>query len=750
MRRTKNISKRIAAAILAAALMMTSTSATVLFNPMVVYAETLPDNNDISGTVDVSEGDRMTNNNGRINENRGIIDNNNTNGSVNENYSQITQNYGSVNDNKAKQSEDVSAGYVRENYGTITTNNGEVGSNRKNNDGSLKGKIETNNGKVASNGTGLTNGADDGNGIRTNNGNVSTNYGYIDDNQGAVNTNDGLINKNEGNDPTTTIYDSYIAKGVHQNNGTITLNTGLVEENRRAGTVTNNNGKVTTNNGTVTNNLRDADLGTGNIVTNNGLVENNHGVIENNVGNEVDTNGFTAVKGVKFNLEDGEITTNSGYVSQNYGTIDINDTTGYVNTNSDGNRTDSHTAIIKVNKGRVNKNSETVTLNTGTINYNEGTVTNNFGNVGCCGEYQDDSGNHPITSYIVNQYDGTLTAVPAQGTERNDTVITNFFGGTINGDGFVVENNFSDQNLTATNQYRCVSFVADDVSTRFSTDYGTGFTDKTLMNSDGTNGATKYYINVTGGNGSGTITIIAADGYEVKQSGQADVTGFDYTLTKQGNNYVLNISGYNGNSIELSPRMFGLVVEAIQQTNPTPAPEPSPQPSPEPSPQPSPEPSPSPSPEPSPSASPEPSPSPSPAPSPVPSPEPSPAPRTELDTNPFNPIGTIVLANTMNKNARVVLAVNEAAIIAEINALSSNGGVVHVPNLAQTGLSASVVAALIAKNDVPINLIYTVGGVKYKLVIPPGFNLLTLLNESGGIDFIKLISVFEASVLEDS
>ena len=59
MRRTKNISKRIATAILAAALTMTSASATVLFNPMVVYAETLPDNNDTSGTVDISNGDDM-------------------------------------------------------------------------------------------------------------------------------------------------------------------------------------------------------------------------------------------------------------------------------------------------------------------------------------------------------------------------------------------------------------------------------------------------------------------------------------------------------------------------------------------------------------------------------------------------------------------------------------------------------------------------------------------------------------------
>ncbi len=70
-----------------------------------------------------------------------------------------------------------------------------------------------------------------------------------------------------------------------------------------------------------------------------------------------------------------------------------------------------------------------------------------------------------------------------------------------------------------------------------------------------------------------------------------------------------------------------------------------------------------------------------------------------------------------------------------------------VPNLAQTGLSASIVAALASKNDVPINLTYTVGGITDKLVIPAGFNLLTLLNAYGGINFAKLIAVFGASVV---
>ncbi len=546
MRRIKNISKRIAVAILAEAIMMTSASATVLLNPTVVYAAQVDDNNDTSGTVNVSEGDSMSKNKGKIDENRG---------------------------------------YVRYNYGTITTNNGEVFNNRT----YSKGKIVTNNGTVAGNGTGLTNnGEDDGNGIRTNNGTVTTNYenGYINDNQGAVHTNQGLINTNEGNDATIDNA-GYIAKGVHENAGIITDNTGLVAVNTSSGTVTNNKGTVTLNRGTVTNNsgkittndvktignnlyTGKVDNNNGEIATNNGLVENNHGVIENNVGNETGSNG-SAVKGVKFNLEDGEITTNSGYVRQNYGTIDINDTTGYVNANNDSNRTDSHTAIIKVNKGTVNINSETVTLNTGTINHNEGTVTNNFGNVGCRGDYTNDGTNYqPITSYIVNQYDGVLTAVAADGTERNDTVITNFFGGTINGDGFVVENNFSDQNLTATNQYRSVSFVADKNS---SSSYVEGFKEVTLKKEDGSDEeAPAYFVQTSGeGAGAGIITVSPADGCVIVETDGFTTSGigrdggsdaiFSYTVTKNDNgSYSLSVSDMSASLKSIGLDTFKLAV----------------------------------------------------------------------------------------------------------------------------------------------------------------------------------------------
>ena len=147
-------------------------------------------------------------------------------------------------------------------------------------------------------------------------------------------------------------------------------------------------------------------------------------------------------------------------------------------------------------------------------------------------------------------------------------------------DGFVVENNFSDQNIDTgeTIQYRSVSFVASEHS---SASYGNDFTEKTLMNSDGTAGETKYYVNVTEGqNGTGTITIVADSDYTLEgtdiDNGQLEGYAFTYSLKKQENgSYKLTINAWNGSSLELSQEMFNLVVKAIEKTNPAPAPSPS-------------------------------------------------------------------------------------------------------------------------------------------------------------------------------
>ena len=105
-------------------------------------------------------------------------------------------------------------------------------------------------------------------------------------------------------------------------------------------------------------------------------------------------------------------------------------------------------------------------------------------------------------------------------------------------------------------------------------------------------------------------------------------------------------------------------------------------------------------------------------------------------------------ANTMDQIAIKATVANEAAIIDEIKKLPPAGGKVSILDLAQTGLSASVVQALIANNDAPITLIYiTDDGRIYQLVIPAGFNLLTLNNGDGGVDFATLLGVFKASAV---
>ncbi len=212
-------------------------------------------------------------------------------------------------------------------------------------------------------------------------------------------------------------------------------------------------------------------------------------------------------------------------------------------------------------------------------------------------------------------------------------------------------------------------------------------------------------------------------------NGQLEGYAFTYSLKKQENgSYKLTINAWNGSSLELSQEMFNLVVKAIEKTNPAPAPSPSPNPGPSPEPDPNPV-------------------------NPV-NPVAPVTPEAPVNTSDqailaglVNPFGTIGLYNTTDQTAMKAVTAYEAAIIAEINAMTASGGVVSVPDLAQTGLSASVVEALVAKNDAPVNLTYTVDGITYMLVIPAGFNLLTLLNAYGGIDFAKLIAVFGASIV---
>ncbi len=342
----------------------------------------------------------------------------------------------------------------------------------------------------------------------TNDGRIDTNYGVIDENRGDVEYNRGTICDNRGL--------------VHQNYELVTVNRGSVGANE---------GCVTTNYDDVARNER--------------LVESNHGSIATNTHFacpfSLDTmnegNASSWDEGVRVNETDGEIDANEGAVRINHGTIGKN--MGFIQQNMGGtvtlNRADG--IVYKTGAG--------------------GKVVNNFGTVE----------NFTDVGTIENQYAGNVG-------DRYviSNTITNYFGGTIG--NISVTNNFADITdvvtgaaVTAPNQYRAVNFVADSMEISF----GDGFTAKTLMNEDGSDGDTLHFIKLGDDAGSGTITLTLADIYRndhlIFKSGanSGTVTGdgysFNYSLTYPDSTSVaISITGYAGNSCNLNPEMFGIYV----------------------------------------------------------------------------------------------------------------------------------------------------------------------------------------------
>lgn len=211
--------------------------------------------------------------------------------------------------------------------------------------------------------------------------------------------------------------------------------------------------------------------------------------------------------------------------------------------------------VIDENNGDVGGNYNQINTNNNRVANNEATIVNNFGEVN----------NHPneldnsLKGTIINQYAGTV---------HGDGTITNFFNGTIaDGSTIAVTNNYSDQNIAATNNYSAVNFINPEGGT---VEYSTSFT---TAKPDGATDV--HYVDVTDNNGSGTITIKPDEsGYEVTRedgdvenatmTGEGDSYTFNYSLTKSGNNYILNISNYSGKSSNLNAEMFALAIQAIK------------------------------------------------------------------------------------------------------------------------------------------------------------------------------------------
>ncbi len=87
----------------------------------------------------------------------------------------------------------------------------------------------------------------------------------------------------------------------------------------------------------------------------------------------------------------------------------------------------------------------------------------------------------------------------------------------------------------------------------------------------------------------------------------------------------------------------------------------------------------------------------------------------------------------------VVLSDSEAVSL--ISAAPA-GGSVTLSGLTGAGLSASVVAQLLSRNDIDVTFTFMINGVLYQIVIPAGANLANLVGADGSISFSALGQTF--------
>ncbi len=170
----------------------------------------------------------------------------------------------------------------------------------------------------------------------------------------------------------------------------------------------------------------------------------------------------------------------------------------------------------------------------------------------------------------------------------------------------------------------------------------------------------------------------------------------------------------------LSADMFGLVVSAIQNVNPNPNPNPSPNPNPNPSPNPQ----------------------------PSPGPQPAPADNAKYPSVIAVPVvqyannarlsSTMAMPNIVNAN---IVNANEMHNMVSIISGTPMGGTAM---LAVTGdrLDASVVAALLSRRDINVNITCFVNGRLSIIVIPANADLSGVIEADGSIRITRLADVF--------
>ncbi|ADL34752.1 hypothetical protein bpr_I2018 [Butyrivibrio proteoclasticus B316] len=164
-------------------------------------------------------------------------------------------------------------------------------------------------------------------------------------------------------------------------------------------------------------------------------------------------------------------------------------------------------------------------------------------------------------------------------------------------------------------------------------------------------------------------------------------------------------------------------------------------------------------PAPAPAPTPEPEPTPSPAPSPAPAPEQqtvveepvAPANITLINTSAGNILPTQELGNAEAPTVTVVLDMHQMTPIqyttAVVNAITSAqlGGAVVIEANDEVCFTRSMMEALTQRSDVSVNVIYVSKGVKYRVIIPAGTDVMLLLDSNGFCGYEYLAYMFGAT-----
>jgi hypothetical protein len=80
-------------------------------------------------------------------------------------------------------------------------------------------------------------------------------------------------------------------------------------------------------------------------------------------------------------------------------------------------------------------------------------------------------------------------------------------------------------------------------------------------------------------------------------------------------------------------------------------------------------------------------------------------------------------------------------------ATAPSGGAFNIQTDKVACFDRKMIEAFAARPDVDVNVVFTYGGRKLKVVIPAGFDVRTLLDEFGYCGFLRLMSILGASEL---